>query len=567
MKRIALGTSIAGLFTVVMLWAAAVAAAGVADTRHNLAATGPGAVKASQESQVCIFCHTPHGGSPVAPLWNRSSPGTAYLPYSSSTAVARPGQPTGASLLCLSCHDGTIALGSVLSRTVPIAMAGGTSTMPPGRSRIGTDLTHDHPVSFPYTAALAAQQGELVNPAALPPKVRLDAGGQLQCTSCHDAHDDSFGNFLVMPNVGSQLCIQCHTQPSWSSSPHSTSTRTWNGAGTDPWPLRSWSTVAENGCENCHLPHADAGGPRLLANATEDHTCAACHNGNVAVDNVMAAFAAASIHPIAASSRVHDPAEPAVIANRHVECSDCHDAHAARGGADPLQGALANVRGVDINGVTVVPIRNTSELCFRCHGDSPGAPVARTPRQLTQVNTRLEFQPTNPSFHPVGSPGRNTDVPSLIAPLSTASVIQCSSCHNSNTAPSVGGTGAEGPHGSAYAPLLARRYDTAVNTPESPAAYATCYACHDRTSILSDSSFKEHRKHIVDESLPCNACHDPHGISAVQGNATNNSNLINFDISLVQANGNGLLRFRDTGRFHGSCDLLCHGKQHDNESY
>ena len=83
---------------------------------HNLSAGGPGAVRASSEQEICIFCHTPHNAAPIQPLWNRNVPVNAYTVYSSNSLVAVPGQPTGSSKLCLSCHDGTIALGSVLSR-------------------------------------------------------------------------------------------------------------------------------------------------------------------------------------------------------------------------------------------------------------------------------------------------------------------------------------------------------------------------------------------------------------------------------------------------------------------
>ena len=91
--------------------------AGVASTKHNLSVTGTGNIKATSEQEICIFCHTPHNSAPQAPLWNRASSGSVYTPYNSSTIFSSPGQPTGASMLCLSCHDGTIALGSVLSRT------------------------------------------------------------------------------------------------------------------------------------------------------------------------------------------------------------------------------------------------------------------------------------------------------------------------------------------------------------------------------------------------------------------------------------------------------------------
>jgi hypothetical protein len=92
------------------------AIAGVKDSLHNLSASGPGNVRAANAVAICDFCHISHSADSSAPLWNRRYPDTVYVPYSSSTAVAQPGQPTGNSLLCLSCHDGTIALGEVLNR-------------------------------------------------------------------------------------------------------------------------------------------------------------------------------------------------------------------------------------------------------------------------------------------------------------------------------------------------------------------------------------------------------------------------------------------------------------------
>jgi hypothetical protein len=83
---------------------------------------------------------------------------------------------------------------------------------------------------------------------------------------------------------------------------------------------------------------------------------------------------------------------------------------------------------------------------------------------------------------------------------------------------------------------------------------------------LSDSSF-EHRVHVVDQKAPCSACHDPHGISAMQGNAPNNSHLINFDLSIVQTTYTGRLEYESLGLFSGRCYLTCHGKLHDPSSY
>ncbi len=64
---------------------------------------------------------------------------------------------------------------------------------------------------------------------------------------------------------------------------------------------------------------------------------------------------------------------------------------------------------------------------------------------------------------------------------------------------------------------------------------------------------KVHKVHIIDEQTPCNACHDPHGISSSQGNTTNNTHLINFDLSIVQQTMSGNLRFEDQGSFAGRC--------------
>lgn len=88
----------------------------IRDTKHNLSVSGPGVVRTTSDSRVCIFCHTPHKARRDIPyLWNRSDTTVNYIPYQSSTLHATVGQPTGTSKLCLSCHDGTIAIGAVVS--------------------------------------------------------------------------------------------------------------------------------------------------------------------------------------------------------------------------------------------------------------------------------------------------------------------------------------------------------------------------------------------------------------------------------------------------------------------
>jgi hypothetical protein len=127
---------------------------------------------------------------------------------------------------------------------------------------------------------------------------------------------------------------------------------------------------------------------------------------------------------------------------------------------------------------------------------------------------------------------------------------------------------ANGPHGSNVRPLLKGNYRTTDNTSESADAYALCYSCHERTSILANQSFPLHSRHIVDLRTPCSVCHDAHGISSAQGNAMSNSHLINFDVSVVQRDGvTGLLQYRSTGINSGTCTLTCHGFPHSPLGY
>ena len=546
--------------------AAIPAAASILDNLHNLSASGKGSVKAATADRVCEFCHISHSASSDGSLWSRGRSTAAYIPYSSSTAVAQPGQPTGASVLCLSCHDGTIALGEILNRGAPRSMAGGNNTMPQGKGLQGTDLSDDHPISFEYSAGLASQNGELAMPGTFSNQLPLDRNGELQCTTCHDPHDSPFSKLLRMPVTGSQMCIECHRETGWQQSSHSQSFATWSGQPPNPWPDSELTTVSDNGCQNCHVPHAAEGGPRLLRSTSEEDNCSDCHNGNVATDDVMAVFNQLSTHGVQDTTSVHDPAEPAVVTARHVECADCHDPHATQMGRNAGD-TPANVRGVNIGGSEIAAAVSTYEICLRCHGDSPNQPTARTPRQHSLTNIRLKIQPGNPSFHPIASVGRNSNVPSLINPWTEQSIMSCTDCHNSSQARSAGGSGPEGPHGSTFEPILVRNYQTIDNTPESASAYALCYECHSQDSILRDESFAEHDKHIRGENTPCNACHDPHGISSTQGNATNNSHLINFDTSIVSPRGNGDLRFEDQGEFAGTCYLVCHGEDHDNFNY
>jgi predicted CXXCH cytochrome family protein len=542
----------------------------ISETVHNLSISGPGEVRAQEEVQVCIFCHAPHNTAGTAPLWNRDLPVGSYTIYQSSTLDAQPGQPTGSSKLCLSCHDGTIALGSVLSRADRIRMVGG-DFMPAGLTNLGTDLSDDHPISFHYTPSLAASDQQLASPEGLPSEVRLDPSGQLQCTTCHSPHHNTHGQFLVISNEFGALCTLCHLMDGWSSGAHQTSGASVSGAQTGDWP---YASVAENACRSCHRQHTAGGHQRLLISNIEEDNCLCCHDGQVAQYSIQAELDKLSAHDPRNYLGLHDPVETPASIQTHVECFDCHNGHAAAaqpyggGGYIPIGATMSKMPGVTIGGALVEEASHEYEVCLRCHGDSAVQIPQRIIRQAHTDNLRLRFSPTNPSFHPVVVSSPSSDTVSLKPGIAHGSLIRCTDCHNNDAGPRAGGSGPDGPHGSIYDFLLERNYTVYDGTPESEFDYAICYKCHERASILSDASFPRHSEHILGQDTPCSACHDPHGISLTVGSGSDHTHLINFDTAIVFPNpGSGVMEFRDLGSFAGSCTLICHGDEHVDESY
>ncbi|MCD4747962.1 MAG: cytochrome c3 family protein [Thermoanaerobaculales bacterium] len=213
------------IITAVIIAATGMATAqSVVGTPHDLSSGGPGAT--GDTGRVCAFCHTPHQptGQATDPLWNHTLAGAnAYGVYDSDTMDAVDivdinGLAT-VSNLCMSCHDGSVAVNSLYN--VPNDTAdGGTSVVLTdgglvsggvltGTALLGLDLTNDHPINFTYDGALVTADGGLNDPTASP-VLDLLFGGTVQCASCHDPHDNSNTSFLVMDNVGSALCITCH---------------------------------------------------------------------------------------------------------------------------------------------------------------------------------------------------------------------------------------------------------------------------------------------------------------------------------------------------------------------
>ena len=166
--------------------------------------------------ELCQPCHTPHDADTTvdgSPLWNHGLTAASFTLYASGSLDAQDlGQPDAVSKLCLSCHDGTVALDSFGGAVGSSSIAG------PYLVGDGADLTGEHPISFTYDTALADDDGELQDPATalsgLGGNIKTDllVSDQLGCFSCHDVHDTQAagGQLLVKDNTGSELCLTCH---------------------------------------------------------------------------------------------------------------------------------------------------------------------------------------------------------------------------------------------------------------------------------------------------------------------------------------------------------------------
>lgn len=181
--------------------------------------------------QICIFCHTPHNARISEVLWNRREPTRVFGHYSSSSLViddpdvrslSQYGEPNGSSRLCLSCHDGETALGAIYNDK----SAFGTNPIqfPAAYSKISMlNLSSHHPVSFVYDEAvlLKIQTKKPTDDYKLPAQpspVKLDHLRRMQCTTCHDPHQDwSDRSDGIFPDPGfwvaptyQEVCLKCH---------------------------------------------------------------------------------------------------------------------------------------------------------------------------------------------------------------------------------------------------------------------------------------------------------------------------------------------------------------------
>ena len=405
---------------------------------HNLSPGGTSPIQGTV-SAPCLYCHAPHSTRTATlpvPLWTQQlSSVQSYQVYTSTTMVnqTNPSPPLGSdSTLCLSCHDGTVAPGT-LQPWGQVPMTGSMNAT----DILGTNLQSVHPFSF--VLPLKANPADLVpSLTANPPSTADTTGvvnlinGNVECTSCHNPHVqniDPNSNFLVINNSNSALCLACHsTIPSgtgmgmstasqtavvsggakvatankvnplegWKTSIHATtpnrvatqaSLEAFGGAGEvtgKKTSLGSYPTVAQNGCLSCHTSH-NAKSPASLLRGSYDQACLLCHGGgsNVspAAPNILAELSLPKIgHSFPQTNHPHQAGEGALLnQNRHATCVDCHNGHSSKrvavfpGGPElrPSQGRVEGISATD--GITVLnPAVNQYENCLRCHGTSTG---------------------------------------------------------------------------------------------------------------------------------------------------------------------------------------------------
>lgn len=265
-----------------------VAGAGVADSPHNINRVAPGGdvygATDSTQGRTCAYCHTPHHAiNDVAeitdynPLWSHEVAQGNFSPYQSATLNAtlyKAGDPlVGPSRLCMSCHDGVIAVDQHYGAAIKNVVKNSGDTwagIDVGDSN-GSTLTNDHPIGFAYDlvqaggGATADKNGGVwygIRPLTTTFTVNLSAGKTynpqsdayvantdafaatyfagagavagvnrtiqdlmwkpsatgttsiMTCASCHDVHNKENPESYLLINVQAEstICLTCHNK-------------------------------------------------------------------------------------------------------------------------------------------------------------------------------------------------------------------------------------------------------------------------------------------------------------------------------------------------------------------
>ena len=186
--------------------------------------------------EVCVYCHTPHGGRTDRPLWNRPNPRGSYRMFDPGDLdMLADAQPTGNSLSCLSCHDGTVGVDEILNAPNSHTGAGPAGTPidecegchsggnPDGGLDFEgvwikpDDLRDQHPISILYDPSRDPGFNSAAEIQAAGFKLYE---GKVQCMTCHEPHSQRNRPFLRVPNNGQSFCMVCHRSSPGESTAH-----------------------------------------------------------------------------------------------------------------------------------------------------------------------------------------------------------------------------------------------------------------------------------------------------------------------------------------------------------
>jgi predicted CXXCH cytochrome family protein len=260
MNRVLKGLMVAGCGLLIASYAMAYtgsypAGNGINLTVHDLSTAHNGmnyvAVPPDTLNRICIFCHAPHntyrlstatgGAGPQAPaefdylpLWNHllqtntayamyeNGPGAPQVGPKASQAILNGMTPGSNSLLCLSCHDGTVAPNAYGNTAqLPESVSVGNGLPISTVYVIGKDqyLGNHHPIGFDYDLAQAGDDeirnadAAMLTPATFVRDHLYGANNaRMECGTCHSVHNkgNAGERLLWRSDEASKLCLTCH---------------------------------------------------------------------------------------------------------------------------------------------------------------------------------------------------------------------------------------------------------------------------------------------------------------------------------------------------------------------
>jgi hypothetical protein len=246
-----LGIALAATLAAPAAWGQAAPGSGISNSRHDFTATS------STTVGLCTFCHTPHRAAQTKLLWNHRLSTQTYSWSDTTVTTGGTQLPTfdanwqGVSKNCLSCHDGTVAIGDVAwFDSQPNRSLDSRRHNSPTDPRLITfrspgsgDLAANHPVAHPFpfqgqqstyngttTGGAARASGWQSNPESLGIRLFNDDGAGnvsagavvgrsgIECSSCHDPHNGStaIGPYFLRGeltgNSADYICLKCHVK-------------------------------------------------------------------------------------------------------------------------------------------------------------------------------------------------------------------------------------------------------------------------------------------------------------------------------------------------------------------